>query len=116
MAVRRAKRFPPWCARCGCELPQWDVDEDSLFRRLIWSAAPERFRFAREAIVLCHQAHSLDDPRLVARNESGHLSDLPETHRSTAVTGWRFHANGGALHRTPEAGARRFRAIVSERT
>jgi hypothetical protein len=29
IAVRKAKRFPPWCARCGCELPQWDVDEGS---------------------------------------------------------------------------------------
>jgi hypothetical protein len=33
MAVRKAKRFPPWCSRCGCELPQWDVDQDSLFPR-----------------------------------------------------------------------------------
>ena len=34
--------------------------------------------FAR-AIVLFRQAQSLDDPRVVARNESGRLSDLPET-------------------------------------
>lgn len=33
LAVRKAKSFPLWCARCGCELPQWDVDEHSLSPR-----------------------------------------------------------------------------------